>query len=810
MAKQKSEHAKKSMELQLPKLDADKQRLLQGLSIQKQFMQEQETFRSLQAQSKTLEKKLDTARTNVEKEQNDRDKMKQEIEVKESDLQSLEVASHYRSLVQQALQEKKEIDILTNYLDEKRVEWKHMRDHRQKCVNDLEQLHQKQALADKKSVTLFQKNLSIYNQALNTSQFIRSAQAFVDVQREKIEKAREETFRHNLSLKLVKELVEGQPCPVCGALHHPNPAINETEPISEDKLNNKKNAYLNATDFLNRQQQEIRICIGQLEQHARLLQSPKFERMSKLKMIHDAELSVDFDEWEKTGLAQVLDQIERRVREEKQDQLQIVDQLNEDMEHVRHMESAQSSLKAEAALYAEKMSNLEEQATAKKNERDERMRNWSSAFPAFGQVEEESRKINKFDQQADQIRQKIQEMKKLITQSERQLAEDQLSLHTLEGKWSEGQGRLKVSETTMEQLNKQLQVFELKVEMPMAQMISDREQSINQLKKDYELSENAAQTALENYHSADKNYTNAGDRLTRSEKMHQSASTKWEERLDDSQFGNREDVLGCHLHAHERIKFKEQLTDYEEQKMRLLTEVHALSEKLGDRSISEVQLREARNQYTTLSDQVQALIERFGAAMKERETLERNHELFRELELARKRNQKASDQFDKLQRVFRGNAFVEFVAEEQLQQVCIAASKRLGELTHDRYVLEVDEQGGFIIRDDGNGGVRRPVSSLSGGETFLTSLALALSLSEQIQLRGNVPLQFFFLDEGFGSLDPDLLDTVVTALEKLHMRRLAIGVISHVPEMRERLPRRLIVTPALPSGHGSRVQMEML
>nr|WP_262392463.1 SbcC/MukB-like Walker B domain-containing protein [Sporolactobacillus inulinus] len=131
-------------------------------------------------------------------------------------------------------------------------------------------------------------------------------------------------------------------------------------------------------------------------------------------------------------------------------------------------------------------------------------------------------------------------------------------------------------------------------------------------------------------------------------------------------------------------------------------------------------------------------------------------------------------------------------------------------MTHDRYVLEVDEQSGFIIRDNGNGGVYRPVSSLSGGETFLTSLALALSLSEQIQLRGNVPLQFFFLDEGFGSLDPDLLDTVVTALEKLHMRRLAIGVISHVPEMRERLPRRLIVSPAVPSGRGSRVHMEML
>lgn len=110
-------------------------------------------------------------------------------------------------------------------------------------------------------------------------------------------------------------------------------------------------------------------------------------------------------------------------------------------------------------------------------------------------------------------------------------------------------------------------------------------------------------------------------------------------------------------------------------------------------------------------------------------------------------------------------------------------------LTRQRYAIEVDSEGGFVMRDDANGGVRRPVSSLSGGETFLTSLSLALALSAQIQLRGEYPLQFFFLDEGFGTLDQDLLDTVVTALEKLQSDNLAVGVISHVQELRARLPK---------------------
>ena len=153
---------------------------------------------------------------------------------------------------------------------------------------------------------------------------------------------------------------------------------------------------------------------------------------------------------------------------------------------------------------------------------------------------------------------------------------------------------------------------------------------------------------------------------------------------------------------------------------------------------------------------------------------------------------------------------MEYIAEEQLMSVSRDASERLGILTRQRYAIEVDSQGGFIMRDDANGGVKRPVSTLSGGETFLTSLALALSLSAQIQLRGEYPLQFFFLDEGFGTLDGELLDTVVTALEKLQSNNLSIGVISHVQELRARLPKRLIVEPSEPSGKGTSVRVETL
>ena len=130
-------------------------------------------------------------------------------------------------------------------------------------------------------------------------------------------------------------------------------------------------------------------------------------------------------------------------------------------------------------------------------------------------------------------------------------------------------------------------------------------------------------------------------------------------------------------------------------------------------------------------------------------------------------------------------------------------------MTKGRYVLEIDDNLNFVIRDNYNGGLRRSIKTLSGGETFLTSLALALALSSQIQLKGSAPLEFFFLDEGFGSLDSELLDIVMESLEKLHSEKLSVGIISHVEELKNRVPVKLLVTPN-DGGNGSKISIEYL
>ena len=161
-----------------------------------------------------------------------------------------------------------------------------------------------------------------------------------------------------------------------------------------------------------------------------------------------------------------------------------------------------------------------------------------------------------------------------------------------------------------------------------------------------------------------------------------------------------------------------------------------------------------------------------------------------------------------LQKLFSGGKFAEYIAFEQLKYITKAASATLLKITAGKYELVVDDEGVFKIRDFKNGGIIRDVKSMSGGETFVVSLSLALALSAQLQLKGRAPIELFFLDEGFGTLDEELLDTVMDSLERLASDRFKIGIVSHVEQLKQRMPVKLIVIPAEIGKGGSKVIME--
>ncbi|MDO3409163.1 SMC family ATPase [Saccharibacillus sp. CPCC 101409] len=303
----------------------------------------------------------------------------------------------------------------------------------------------------------------------------------------------------------------------------------------------------------------------------------------------------------------------------------------------------------------------------------------------------------------------------------------------------------------------------------------------------------------------------AADQAASSAAEHaEAAESGWREALDRSPFESDDDAENARMDEEDVREARELVQAHRERENELNARLRELEKLLDGADVSEAQWEECVRRLEECRRLDEEALAARARAQRDLEDVSGRHERWTALESRRSEKAAEAERLSKLQSCFRGNAFVEYVAEEQLIQISRAASNRLRFLTKQRYSLEVDSGGGFVVRDDANGGVRRPVSTLSGGETFLTSLALALALSAQIQLRGEYPLQFFFLDEGFGTLDPELLDTVVTSLEHLHSDRLSVGIISHVQELRERLPRRLIVQPADHAGAGSKVVLEKM
>ncbi len=191
-----------------------------------------------------------------------------------------------------------------------------------------------------------------------------------------------------------------------------------------------------------------------------------------------------------------------------------------------------------------------------------------------------------------------------------------------------------------------------------------------------------------------------------------------------------------------------------------------------------------------------------------RDTLARSEEGLRRkgaLEEERAALEQTFSCYERLRKLLEGNKFMEFVAEEYLQTVAENASGRLLSLTDGRYFLRYE--GGFFVGDNFNGGALRGVFTLSGGETFLVSLSLALALSAEICARSLRPIEFFFLDEGFGTLDEHLVDVVMDSLERLKNEHFCIGIISHVEELKHRIDRRLSVKKAT-ERRGSQIVME--
>ncbi|MCB2310514.1 exonuclease [Clostridium tagluense] len=278
--------------------------------------------------------------------------------------------------------------------------------------------------------------------------------------------------------------------------------------------------------------------------------------------------------------------------------------------------------------------------------------------------------------------------------------------------------------------------------------------------------------------------------------------------LSENSFENTDLAIQYLISKEDLMILDAEIKHYEEVLRRILDNLQRVENLLCGKEIDPNFWEELKEKRQILQNVLEEKNKAVGVENRILEEMERKLKEFAALIIKRSEVEHMLGLLRELDTLIQGNKFVEYVAMKQLKYISLEASKRLKEITRGRYALELDADGAFVMRDDFNGGTRRETNTLSGGETFLTSLCLALALSSQIQLKGSAPLEFFFLDEGFGTLDTDLLEIVMNSLEKLHSSTLSVGIISHVEELKNRVPIKLIVTPAEQGQGGSKVKLE--
>jgi DNA repair protein SbcC/Rad50 len=272
--------------------------------------------------------------------------------------------------------------------------------------------------------------------------------------------------------------------------------------------------------------------------------------------------------------------------------------------------------------------------------------------------------------------------------------------------------------------------------------------------------------------------------------------------LAKANFASLEEVKGAGLAEAQMKTIEAQLNSYGSQKESSERRDVELQAKLSGKTFDEAH-------YQTLHDSLKQTVARLAEIQRQLGAAERDlKEIDRMLEKAKSLRQELNQQakvyetYRQLSLDLRGNEFQDFLLNQMQSKLALRASHIIREVTEKRYDLRLIDSEYHVL--DSWTGETRSSKTLSGGETFIASLALALALSDI--LAGNKTLGALFLDEGFGTLDAETLESVAEVLEHLSSEGRMVGLITHVQALAERLPARLVVTK---HSDGSTVAWDM-
>lgn len=612
-----------------------------------------------------------------------------------------------------------------------------------------------------------------------------------------------------------KTLAEGTPCPLCGALEHP--AISQYEQLNVSETESR----------LEHQKEELE----ELENKGKQLKETETRYITLVKTAQEN-----------------ISEVQHKLSETQTCWVSLCASVNPSLsisDQKQSLDVIQAANNQGAALgkQAEQLNALNDELRQQKNTIDQQQKTVDQQSHA---IELKKQKQSDLLVQEQNQQQQLEKLNSALSAHEAKMTADipggKLPAIPQQEQWLEHQQKnlnewqqmQRVQEQTsnnLNQINQELALFEQqqtqlqKQADELCEKQAQNQQSLKSLKtertelfgdkktseerKRLQTSEAKSQKAVENSHRQEKaieksisNFEGSIDQLDKDQKLLninlQQAQGNWKNALDKSPFQADEIFLAALLSPEER----EQLTKLKQQLEHALVKAQgrnenadALLKKHTTEPLSELTLAEVTEQLQELKNLSRQIDQRLGeinqALTNDKNNRQSQQNLLENIESQRS-NFDTWAHLSSLIGSAKGDKFRKFAQGLTLDHLVFLANRQLQKL-HSRYELQQKKNDDLNLEvlDTWQGDIARDIKTLSGGESFLVSLALALALSDLVSHKTSI--DSLFLDEGFGTLDQETLETALNALDSLNARGKMVGIISHVETLKERIPTQIIV-----------------
>lgn len=612
------------------------------------------------------------------------------------------------------------------------------------------------------------------------------------------------------------KLSDGTPCPLCGALHHPYaeqaPAIlSETSQQTDRAKRQLKDAQADLEKVLQEiaqlegKRQACESVIGDLEKKLAQLSDEILVFSTKLAIDEPTPASVDAQRVFAKTQADALTERIAKFAELGDARSQAADRLSkaqaERQEQARAIQACETAL---AAAHTAEQTAEEELNTA--TVRLDRMRTeLTGACQGIVEVPTESKAIQPWQSQLNQAVAEFRDKLGRLSALKEELTIQQATVD--EQKRLQHASSNRIAELAAELSVIQTQLGKLKAERWSLLEDKSPETVENELKtrRNTAMEATAAAKAELDRLSEVKNRLEgslkaAQEQAVADTEQLQSAQTDWAAALAAHQFADEATWAAALIDDEELERRTRRYAELDSEAKALSVSIdesrikHAELLRKADNSLQLAPLLEEiksdRNALDALNVQKGSLATTIANDEAQRKKLEKK---LAEIE-AQTKKLSVWSQLNELIGSADGKRYRTFVQSMTFETLLHHANRALAQISQ-RYILKKDaaEPLKLNVIDTFQGGVERSADNLSGGESFLVSLSLALGLSAMASR--NVRVESLFLDEGFGSLDPDTLEDAMNALAALQSEGKMIGIISHVGEVRERIPTLIEVTP---------------